>query len=260
MLLPGTLGLPVYRLYQLAWSGLDWLYPPQCGGCGAARSRWCVACQREVGILPDAVCLYCGQILTTTGVCDECQETPPPFAALRSWAIYGGPLREAVHRLKYGGDMALGEMLARNLVALVQSMDWQVDLVTAVPIGVARRKERGYNQAALLAFPLALAIRKPYRSKALEKIRQTSSQVGLNSAQRYQNVRNAFQARRSIVFQKRVLVVDDVTTSGATIQACSKALLEAGACQVYGVTLARAVLSPAGRYGRDTHSKVEPGD
>jgi ComF family protein len=150
-----------------------------------------------------------------------------------------------MHRLKYQGDLALGEALAQNLVALFRNLAWQVDLVTAVPLGVARRKERGYNQAALLAFPLALACGIPYRAKALQKVRQTRTQVGLNVAQRYQNVEGAFRAERTVVAEKRVLVVDDVTTSGATIRVCSSALLEAGARQVYGLTLARAVLNPA---------------
>jgi competence protein ComFC len=245
LLLPGTLRLPVYRLYQLAWSGLDWLYPPQCGGCGVARSRWCEACQQEVRLVPETICQSCGQILVAPGVCNQCRDIPPPYVAMRAWAVFGGSVRNALHHLKYGGDMALGEVLARNLISIVQNSGWQVDLVTAVPLGVARRKERGYNQAALLAFPLALACGIPYQSKALEKIRQTRTQVGLDNAERHKNVSGAFQARHSVVAKKRVLVVDDVTTSGATIHACSESLLAAGALQVYGLTLARAVLTPA---------------
>ena len=122
-------------------------------------------------------------------------------------------------------------------------MDWQVDLVTPVPIGLARRKQRGYNQAALLAFPLALAIGKPFRSQALVKARETPSQVGLTAAQRRENVAQAFQANTKIVAQKSVLIIDDVTTSGATIEACCMALIRAGARQVYGLTLARSKMN-----------------
>jgi ComF family protein len=147
-----------------------------------------------------------------------------------------------MHRLKYSRDIALGEVLARPLMQLLHQQDWRIDLVTSVPLGVARRAERGYNQATLLAFPLALAGGIPFRSQALLKVRETRSQVGLTPAQRRENVSAAFQASAEIVTARNVLVVDDVTTSGATIEACALALRTAGARQVFGLTLARAVI------------------
>jgi ComF family protein len=145
-----------------------------------------------------------------------------------------------MHRLKYSRDVALGEVLARPLLDMLRQLEWRIDLVTSVPVGVARRAERGYNQATLLAFPLALAIGKPFRSQALVKARETRSQVGLDLTQRRANVFEAFQARPEVVAAQRVLLVDDVTTSGATIEACAGALSKAGARQVFGLTLARA--------------------
>jgi ComF family protein len=180
--------------------------------------------------------------MRTTGLCFSCRQNPPPYAALRSWAFFDGPLRTAMHRLKYSRDIALGEVLARPLTGMLHQLGWKIDLVTAVPIGVARRAERGYNQATLLAFPLALSGGIPFRSHALLKVRETRSQVGLTSVQRRENVFEAFHARSEIVASRTVLVVDDVTTSGATIEACASALLEAGALRVFGLTLARAVL------------------
>jgi ComF family protein len=144
--------------------------------------------------------------------------------------------------LKYSRDIALGEVLARPLLAMLDHLKWPIDLVTSVPMGVARRAERGYNQATLLAFPLALASGMPFRSQALLKTRETRSQVGLDPAQRRENVLGAFQARSEIVAARRILVVDDVTTSGATIDVCASALREAGARRVFGLTLARAVV------------------
>lgn len=240
MVVPGDMGRPAYRLYQLAWAGLDWLYPPQCGGCGKPGSRWCVECQRQTLLLPPTICTICGRLITTTGTCFACRETPPAYSALRSWAIFSGPLRKALHRLKYSRDIALGEVLARPLFEMLHHLKWPIDLVTSVPMGVARRAERGYNQATLLAFPLSLASGIPFRSQALIKVRDTRSQVGLNLAQRRENVFEAFKARSEIVVTKCVLVVDDVTTSGATIEACASALIIAGAQQVFGLTLARA--------------------
>lgn len=243
MAVPGSTGRPAYRLYQLAWAGLDWLYPPHCGGCGEPGSRWCADCQRQTRLVPDAVCPVCGRPADPSRPCDACVQNPPAYAALRSWAFFEGPLRNALHRLKYSRDIALGEVLARPLLALLQELRWSVDLITSVPVGVARRAERGYNQATLLAFPLALACGKPFRSQALVKARETRTQVGLNLAQRRENVSDAFRARPEIVAGQRVLVVDDVTTSGATLEACASALRQAGAPQVFGLTLARAAHS-----------------
>jgi ComF family protein len=158
---------------------------------------------------------------------------------LRSWAVFEGPIRNALHRLKYKGDIALGEVLARPLVGLFKDMGWAVDLVAPVPLGVARKAERGYNQATLLAQPFALGSRLVFRPEALVKTRDTRTQVGLSAPERRTNVAGAFRANPKVVKNKLVVVVDDVTTSGATIEACAQALLEAGARQVYGLTLAR---------------------
>jgi ComF family protein len=149
-------------------------------------------------------------------------------------------LRNAIHRLKYEGDMSLADILAQPILRLLLKQDWEVGLVIPVPMGSSRRVERGYNQAALLAIPLALGSGVPYRSKALTKLRDTRSQVGLSIAQRRENVAGAFVASERLVGGKRVLVVDDVMTSGATLESCARALKEAGAEIVYGLTLARA--------------------
>jgi competence protein ComFC len=242
MVVPGNLGRPAYRLYQLAWAGLDWLYPPQCGGCGKPGTRWCIDCQQHTSLLPTMVCTLCGRVLDTPGICSRCRTTPPPYSALRSWAFFNGALRNALHRLKYSRDLALGEILARPLVEMLRNLVWPVDLVTSVPMGVARQAERGYNQATLLAFPLSLACGIPFQSQALLKRRETRSQVGLNLAQRRDNVSGAFSARLEFVQNKSILLVDDVTTSGATIEACAHALINAGASQVFGLTLARAAI------------------
>lgn len=243
MFLPGVLGKPIYFFYRLAWSGLDWLYPPLCGGCCSSGSRWCLDCRKNISLIPRSICELCGEVLKSAGLCALCQDCPPPYKALRSWAVFSGALRNALHRLKYQGDIALGEILARPLIEMLNSLNWELDMITPVPLGVARRKERGYNQAALLAIPLSLGCGKTYEPRALSKIRETSSQVGLTWVQRRENVIEAFRARTNYVNGKSVLVVDDVTTSGATLEACAHALIEAGARQVYCLTLARAELA-----------------
>lgn len=137
--------------------------------------------------------------------------------------------------------MGMGEVLAPHLVDLVKAQEWTFDLITSVPLSRQRIRERGYNQAEMLAIPLALALNKPYYAKALARVRNTASQVGLTAAERLVNVQGAFNAKSSLVEGKTILVVDDVTTTGATIQACTTALIDGGAAAVYGLTLARAV-------------------
>jgi competence protein ComFC len=233
---------PAYRWYQWLWAGLDLLFPPICGGCGEkVGSRWCAQCQSQVRTVALPVCERCGQMISHQGLCGRCRKNPPPFSAIRSWALFDGGVRNAIHRLKYKQDICLGEVLARPLIALMTELNWQVELIIPVPLGIARLKERGYNQAALLAWPIALRYGLPYCSKALVRVRETNSQVSLSLAERQMNVKGAFRGITKWVGGKIILLVDDVATSCATMDACAQALLQAGASQVYGLTLARAV-------------------
>lgn len=241
MALPATMGRPVYRLYQLAWAGLDLLYPPHCCGCDKLGSRLCEECLLNIQQISESVCGYCGQVIDSPGICPACQTAPPALKALRAWSVFDGPMRKAVHRLKYDRDLSLAELFSRYMIEFLQDLNWAIDLITPVPIGKARLAERGYNQAALLALPLALSSKIPYKPGALVKTRQTRSQVGLGIEQRRANVAGAFQANAAIVGSKRVLIVDDVVTSGATMDACAIALRKSGADKVYGLALARTL-------------------
>jgi ComF family protein len=161
--------------------------------------------------------------------------------------VYEGPLREAVRRLKYKKELSLGDTFSKEMFTLFSQTNWQVDAITPVPIGIARKSQRGYNQASLLARPLALRAGIEYLPKALVKVKDTPSQVGLNVHQRRANVRGSFQAWPGIVAGKKMMIIDDVCTSGATVEECSNVLLEAGAVEVYVITLARALFDPRDR-------------
>jgi competence protein ComFC len=230
-----------YMFYQICWTTLDWVLPPKCGGCGKTRSRWCAQCHASVNKIEPPICSLCGQKISHDELCPRCQRIKPHYNALRSWAVFEGNIRNAIHQLKYKQNVGLGDILSRSLVELFQSLDWEIDAITPVPLGLARLAERGYNQSSLLAKPLALALNISYSPAILSRTRETRSQVGLTAAERRMNVTGAFIARPNLADTKSVLVVDDVTTSGATLEACADALLAAGARQVYGLTLARAV-------------------
>ncbi len=145
--------------------------------------------------------------------------------------------------------MGLGTLLAEPMSALLEHLQWQVDLITAVPLSRQRITERGYNQSYLLARPIALTHCIPFVPQAVKRTRNTPSQVGLNAPERRKNVTGAFSASPKFVKAKSVLLVDDVATTGATLTASTQALLAAGAKQVYALTLARAVFKNANSGG-----------
>ncbi len=230
-----------YPLYRLAWSGLDWLFPPRCGGCGKAGSRWCDECQGKVPVLTGRLCEKCGLPVSRDGLCERCRTDPPPFRALRAWAAFDFPVRQALHKLKYRRDMGLGDALAVPLARFTASLSWPLEVVLPVPLGRKRMQERGYNQVDLIARPLSLALDLDYQPAALKRKRETASQVGLSAVKRRENMQNAFLADAAIVRGKTVLVMDDVSTTGSTLTSCSEALLQSGAKDVFALTVARAL-------------------
>ena len=160
---------------------------------------------------------------------------------LRSWAVFDSPVQDGLHTLKYRGNMAIGEGFALQMVDFLRSLQWNIDMIVPMPLGQQRLKERGYNQVAVVAQPLAYFAGLPYAPHALRKSRETRSQVGLDVHQRRENVQNAYQADSRLVRQKTVLLMDDVATTGSTISSSTEALLSAGAREVYAITIARAL-------------------
>ena len=230
-----------YWLYHAFWVGVDWLYPPVCGGCGKNGTRWCIECQLEVSKLTCQICPRCGSFEPHGVLCTDCQTKSLPFESCRSWGQYRGPLREAIIRLKYHNDIGLAEAFAPHLIELFRDTGWKIDIITAVPLSLKRHKQRGYNQSNLLALPLAWAVNIPFKSKAIARTKETVSQVGLPANLRQENVRGAFVAQPSAVQDKVVLIVDDVTTTGATLISSAQSLLDGGAKQVFCLTLAKSI-------------------
>jgi ComF family protein len=241
MKLAGT-ARPAYQAYHLVWTAVDWIFPPTCGGCGKVGERWCITCQQNLSRVSGPICQRCGEPLAVGGICGECSANPPAVKALRSFGIYEGSLRNAIRQMKYKRDIGLGEALSKHLIELYNDQKWEIDLIVPVPLSSRRMRERGYNQAGLLARPLSYAIGKSFLAGAILRKRETRSQVGLNASERKANTAGAFQARETFVRGKVVLVIDDVATTGATINACAQALCDAGSKAVYGLTLARAVV------------------
>jgi ComF family protein len=187
------------------------------------------------------LCELCGQSDNGAGpICANCLSHPPRFSRLRSWSVFAHPVRQALHALKYRGDMGLAEALVPDLALFVSGLKWSSELLVPVPLGKERLMERGYNQAGLISWPLSLALDLRHAPGALRRTRETPSQVGLSRAARRLNVRGAFEASSSLVRGRSVLLLDDVATTGATLSSCADALFAAEARDVLALTVARA--------------------
>ena len=230
-----------YNLYRNFWIGLDWLFPPDCGGCGKSGTRWCLECQKKIKILVKHLCVTCGLPQINSDQCARCQKKQPSFKMLRSWVAFENPVKEALHQLKYRRDIGLGEALSSQFSDFINKLNWPIDILIPIPLGKERLKERGYNQVAMIAAPLSTKLGLSYSPKALSRSRETRSQVGLSVAEREKNVQGAFRAEEKKVNGINILLMDDVSTTGATLSAAADALRSSGAKDVYAVTIARAL-------------------
>jgi ComF family protein len=179
--------------------------------------------------------------------CPRCLEDPPPFAALRAWGLYRGPLLDAIHRFKYRRDLAYRRTL-EALIAEAHEREFgerRFSAVVPVPCHLATLRRRGFDLPALLARRVGRLARIPWRPRALAKVRATPDLVGLGAEERARAVKGAFAAREPLGGD--VLLVDDVATSTATARACGQACLEGGAERVWVLVLARTPLDAARR-------------
>jgi len=221
----------------VARSLLELVYPPRCAACGAPTDvePFCAVCADAIEPVPPG-CRRCG-LPGDADPCAPCRTAPPPFEELRAGGLFGGPLADAIHAFKYERRPALARPLGAWLAARVAVP--RDAAVVSVPLGRARRIERGYDQAALLADALARAAGARRLRGAVRRTRETPPQVGRSRAERAANVAGAFAAARSVAGLELALV-DDVVTTGATATAAASALIEAGAKRVVVLAIARA--------------------
>lgn len=229
---------------------LDLVFPRHCAGCGQTvdrpRGQICWECFRTIELREAGLCQLCG--LKIEGhiahefTCSACREHAPDFDTARSAGRFGGVLRELLHQFKYGRATWLCQDLADLLhgCVLAHYAADEVDLVVPVPLHKQKQRDRGYNQAAVLAAALAPRLQRPYAGDVLVRTRATPTQTRLHADQRQCNVRNAFAARApEWVRGRTVLLVDDVMTTGATLSEAAATLKRAGAWRVWAATVAR---------------------
>jgi len=175
-------------------------------------------------------------------LCPRCWERPVEIDGIRAPYRMEGVIREAVHALKYQNVRALAGTLGQLLADFIAGNAPPADVLVPVPLHPRRERSRGYNQSLLLAQGTGEALGLPVEKEALRRLRSTASQArSAREEERWANVSGAFDADASLVQDRRVLLIDDVCTTGATLVACSIALKQAGASSVWGLTLAREV-------------------
>ncbi len=233
---------PSLSLSDALWHLWDALFPPRCVQCGEVGYRLCPACWSQMAVLPSHRCPRCAHPLPSDRApCPHCRHARWLLDRVVALRPYEGPWRRAIQALKYRRDRGLALLFAREAQRLLRSLSWPISCVIPIPLDRHRERERGYNQVDLWARRLARSLGWPYRPHALQRVRATASQVGLSREARWRNVQGAFRAAPPEVRGCRVLLVDDVLTTGATMNEAAHALLQAGAIAVYGFVLARTV-------------------
>jgi ComF family protein len=233
---------------------LRFVLPVECLSCGRSLSTdpvpfFCTVCWQTIRPLHQPVCVRCDQpfvspaaiTYTPNHQCQYCQEQPPDFE--RAWTLfpYLSPLRDAICSFKYKGKLTLARPLAQLMIStLPHGID--ADVIIPVPLHPARLRAREFNQSLLLADQLSHHLSRPVSATNLVRIAATDPQTTLSRQARLRNLRKAFAIRRpQDLAEKRILLVDDVFTTGTTLNECAKTLRKAGSGPVFALTLARTI-------------------
>jgi ComF family protein len=234
-----------YALLQKSKQFLyDLLYPPRCVSCRSAQGWFCQTCVSKISLIAPPICRRCGSPVSTNSAprCPECKSNPLQFIdSIRSASFFeDNPIRPAIHFLKYRNYQAVAEILGQILVNAYRIHHLEAGVIIPVPLHPARLKERGYNQSELLAREMARILGVPVNTTSLQRVRKTKTQMQLGVLERRQNVLDAFACHQHDLAGQKALLIDDVCTTGSTLDACAAALKRAGAETVSGLTLSRA--------------------
>ncbi len=223
------------------------LFPPKCPCCGTLLSfdeyedGFCRPCKNKIVYIHEPSCKICGKRLKDASeeLCYDCAGNRHVFLQSKAVYVYSGGIKNAMYRLKYGNNRDAAHIFARDMARMHGRYlrRWGVDMVVPVPMNEKKRRERGYDQASLIAKALAAETGLPFSDRTLIRTRRTRPQKELNDTERRKNLKNAFKIGQSSVKSRKVLLVDDIYTTGSTMDACAEVLLKAGAEAVYGMTV-----------------------
>ena len=228
--------------HATVWA-LDLVFPPHCASCKRGGHILCPTCLAQLQPAMPPRCAHCYGGLNADGTCSACRYYPLRMNGLRAFGHYEGTLRACIHALKYDGVTRLAQPLGHLLARTYHTHSLQADLLVPVPLHSERQQQRGYNHASLLAEACSRELGIPVKEELVMRQRATAAQVGLGQQKRRQNVAGAFRCTSASLSRqlagRRVLLIDDVCTTGATIEACAAPLLAAGARSIWGLVLAR---------------------
>jgi len=235
---------------SLAKNFINLLYPLHCASCKKPleAENDSAVCGHCIGLIkpnPAPYCVYCGRSIDTAGAaCTDCTKNRPAFSKTYSACLYEDVLKELILQFKYKGKLALSGCLSGLISDFLydnQDILEGVDMITFVPIGLDRMVKRGFNQSKVLAKHLSDSYGIPMVD-CIEKKVSTKNQNELSRQERLSNLKGAFRAKAAVNLKGlTILVVDDVMTTGATLNECAIALLQAGAANVRCLTLARGL-------------------
>lgn len=218
---------------------LDIVLPPRCGGCGRVGAWLCQACRARIRYLQEPLCRRCGAEVETVRSECGCRTRLRTLSRLRSAVAYEGPIELAIQRLKYRGWRRLAEPLALLLVERLSIEGLAATWVVAVPLHRERLTVRGFNQSELLARQIRACMALEPPPGRLVRTRATPPQVGHDRRWRQENVQGAFAWQGDSLQGRSILLIDDVATTGATLEACAAALKAGGSGPVIGAAVAR---------------------
>lgn len=222
---------------------LDYLYPPRCPVCDRiCGDGICDPCRKKLIYIKEDFCLKCGKPLSDSRqeYCMDCRKRKHFFQQGRSLFSYQGAVRKSLYRLKYANKReyadCFGEEIAEHLGRWIRQK--KISKIVPVPLHPVRKRQRGYNQAALLARSISRNMGIPVDEHLLYRVKRTAPQKKLSGQARRANLRDAFVAVKNIRPGERILLVDDIYTTGSTADAAAECLMKAGKCQVYVITVA----------------------
>jgi len=230
------------RLAKIKGRALGLFFPQWCIGCGREGEFLCVACYRSLSRILPPLCPRCGKPQPSGILCSGCVGWQAEIDGIRAPFQFNGVMREAIHQLKYQNLRALALPFAQLLSDYLGANPLPGEVLVPVPLHQKRLRERGYNQSYLLARELGKLVNLPVVDDCLVRQRHTPPQARTPTVEeRRRNVHGAFACRNRNLSDKQVLLIDDVSTSGATVDACAAALKAAGATSVWGLVLAREI-------------------
>ncbi len=218
---------------------LDLIFPPWCIGCGREGKYFCDSCLQNLPMISPPICVTCGRPLTVDGTCPGCIEGKVEIDGIRAPFLFDGTIRKAIHEFKYRNLKDISLLLANFLNDYLLDNPLPANVLVPVPIHHNRLRERGYNQSSLIAHELGSICGMPVIENCLIRKINTPPQVRTASAiERRKNIADAFVCVNNRLEGKKVLLIDDVSTSGATLNTCAGILKSAGAASVWGLAIA----------------------